>query len=897
MNSNQLGPKRSFERDWKEIRQRLERKIAAAAAQAISARPGGGEIRKPRWPLTPQKQKGPRTYEVKTEDKLTKRGANPRTGMISPSNRTDSSREDHVPRPRASQKWKVNGNQWVCVDVSQSPSSISSVSEYKLSKTTSSAGSESTDTSSEGWGDRFVVNMPSAKEPNPPSMTDEEIRLYQEKKGKLHANEIKRHEMDASKSPKSSSAYRNTPHPKKMNSTPVLQKAMTTSSFQTDTSLSGSLKSDGSRHYYSPDEVGQTRVGSLSDEPKLKQKDLYHKLRAECFMGCMGMDQAGAKNPDEVLLFPNLDDEEEERRSPCPAPKSRNTDEAFRRPGKLPVPQASKIPQIAGQRVTSNPHKVTSNIPVISRPTALTIPPALTVVHATRIPKPPTNGSPVERTATRKEEDVFMSASNVPRVALKPITRSTIQPFRTRPPRTLAQKGSTLRHNITTPENDPFFSENSSSETSPTGHPHTTGDEEYRSTSISPDSDGSAHIATQDFAPASDDHPFSAPTSAVSMKLSPSDIFKNIPRRGPPLDEIHSPAKERALNELLVKKQRAKKAPSVAELDGLQVPQQLPSPPLSASPSPPPRSKPRERKGTHTIRMEIRMKAEKARQGAEEAKSASSRLTAARQHAERLAEARAAYDRVKAQSAVKGMRPPMDELREQKLNTERINEARKAYKAAKAKEQTENASEPQKQEAEEKPKSTTAASTSVPRSSKPSVEAKPVRKSRRTGAQRRAPSQTENKSPDDTIDSGPKKKTDTGNSKRDSMPDLSPSMGVLYLSLINLFDFLHHKQIYSDVLRYSQKLPQMALHCFKVCKSLAEAWIEFKETGTLPKSCTDDFGNFAKDIGQALVNFAVLGLVLIVVGRAAGYIVVVASWIVWFCKPFAWVFGGFIGST
>jgi hypothetical protein len=310
--------------------------------------------------------------------------------------------------------------------------------------------------------------------------------------------------------------------------------------------------------------------------------------------------------------------------------------------------------------------------------------------------------------------------------------------------------------------------------------------------------------------------------------------------------------------------------------------------------------------------MEIRTKAEKARLGPEEAKSASSRLTAARQHAERLAEARAAYDRVKAQSAAKGARAPMDELREQKLNTERINEARKAYKASKAKEETENKPEGKAREPEaEKPKSTpasastaTATTTTTTSSSlssdaprqKSSGEAKTSRKPRRSGVKRRSPSQTENKHTPKEPAREVKKETVVSNAENPvPAPDISISSGVMYISLINLYDFLHRQRVYSDVLFYSQKLPQMALHCFKMCKRLAEAYIEYNQTGVLPKSCTDDLGQFSRDIGQALVNFAVLGLVFIVIGRAAGYVLLVASWIVWFCRPFGWFFGRLIG--
>ncbi|CRG86856.1 hypothetical protein PISL3812_03868 [Talaromyces islandicus] len=937
--SSLLGPKRSFDRDWKEIRQRLERKIAAAAAQAISARPGGGgsggdNIRRPRWPLTPPKAKGSRVYEVKLEDKLKGRGANPRTGVVSPSNRTDSSHEDHAPRPRVSQKWKVNGNQWISVDISQSPSLASSASpDYKLTKAVSSASSGTTDISSGSWGDRFVVHMPSAKEPNPPSMSDEEIRMYQENRGKMYGNRDKRHEMDASK-PKPTSEHRNTPHPRNA-SDAALQ------SGQKITRETNSVRSNGSQGYYSPDEVGRTRNSPLSDEPKVKQKELYHKLRAECFMGCVGMDQVGAKNPDEVLLFPNLDDEDEEcRSSQPPAPKSRDTGAGnIKQQSKPPAAQTSRLPQMANSRPPYPRHKMTNNQLTTSRPEALKIPPALTAAYSTtKIPKPASGkGSPVGNPTRKDEEDIFISASSVARVAPKPLTRSTIQASRTR--RTpdgssRPNKGSALRHNVTTPENDLSFT-HPSSVSSPSSIPPGKDSPCSRSDSVSPDFDGSISQTRQNSTATSNDSPISLPFSDDSTKLSSNDIFKRIPGAGSPHHEIHSPAGARTRNELLVKNQRAApKTPSVAELDGFQVPQQLPSPPLSTSPSPPRApsksrdgaKRPGDKRGTHTIRVEIRMKAEKARQGAEEAKAVSSRLTAARQHAERLAEARIAYDRVKAQSAAKGVRSPMDELLEQRLNTERINEARKAYKAARAKEEMEKKNpEPKAREPEAKPKITPIVSTATPPSTAPppstatpsstaipsssatpssstnaprhkySGEAKAARKPRKCGAKRQSLSQNENTNTASEPVQDDEKETTVRKVNISPAPDISLSFGVVYLSLINLYEFVHRQRVYSDVLFYSQKLPHMAAQCFKVCKCLAEAYVEYNQTGELPKYCTEDIGQFARDIGQALVNFAILGMVFIVIARAAGYIVLLASWILWFCRPFGWFFGRLIG--
>jgi hypothetical protein len=314
------------------------------------------------------------------------------------------------------------------------------------------------------------------------------------------------------------------------------------------------------------------------------------------------------------------------------------------------------------------------------------------------------------------------------------------------------------------------------------------------------------------------------------------------------------------------------------------------------------------------------MKAEKARQGAAAAKSASERLAAARQHAERLAEARAAYEKAKSQSTAKNTRDPMDELRQQKLNTERINEARKAYKAAKAREEAEHAERQAKKEAEEaarqaerealrqeerqaearrkeaKVKSKPIPSSSSRTKTEPTIsldDAKPIRKTRKSATRRQ--SIAEKKSKCDSIIDEPEIPF---NAPIDPyLTDTALSFGIFYLSFTKFHSFLRDHKVYSQILLSCKKLFQMAAHCLKVCKRLASAWLEYNQNGCLPQSCVDDFGGFAADIAQALVNFAVLCFVFVVVVRMAGYIVVVTNWMVWFCRPVGWVFGNLLSAV
>ncbi|KAE8549994.1 hypothetical protein EYB25_008519 [Talaromyces marneffei] len=880
LQNSRIEPKKSFDRDWKEIRQRLERKIAAAAAQAISGRPGGADSRsRHRW-ATPPKQKE-RFYQVKNEDKLTTRGANPRTGVVSPSNRTDSSNEDYVSRPRVSQIWKVNGDQWMSVDVAQTPSPQSSPLSYTLAKTVSCAGSGSTDlSSSDDWEDRFVVHMPSANDPNPPSMTAEQIRLYQEKMGKLYRPCFSRHEMDASKPSSGSPEPRLTQQAKKMSSIPVLQRGTTPNSVSTDSSQSISPPLDEPRQYFSPDEVGRARVSPVTDNAKLKQKELFKKLREECFMGCMDVDQAAAKNPDEILLFPNSDDENDSQVSSVA--RSDEESDKVKSSNMSRTLQTSKLPQTSDHTLARAAQKVLGK-PQPATPSVL----ALTSTQPTKIPKP-WSASPTTGQHTTKEDDgtIFASSFTGAGTSKTGLQRSWTRPVKgtSRPP------GFNNDDNRRTPENDLFF--DSSSPGSSHGTSHSS-------------SESSKSVSSNLSSKMPEDSNISTSQSNNRVTPSPNDNSKNNPPR---LHKYFSPT---------VADLETPKTPHVAELDGFQVPQQLPSPPLSCSPSPPPakpkaetvasNEKPRkiEKRDTHTIRMEIRMKAEQARQGAAAAKSASERLAAARQHAERLAEARAAYDKAKLRNTAKPTKEPMDELRQQKLNTERINEARKAYKAARAREEAEKQAERDaERQAEIRRKEAKMNSKPIPFSSSAktepagsSNEAKPTRKTRKSAVWRQ--SIPEKKSTCEDVGSRDVDELETPiNAPIDPyLTDTALSFGVFYLSFTKFHAFLRGHNVYSQILLYCENLFQMASHCFKVCKRLAGVWLEYNQYGSLPQACVDEFGELAADIGQALINFAILCFVFVVMVKTAGYIVIMTNWMAWFCRPVGWIFGNLLSAV
>ncbi|EZF31618.1 hypothetical protein H109_02473 [Trichophyton interdigitale MR816] len=141
---------------------------------------------------------GPRrtSQTVSRDDFLTVRGANPRTGVISPDLTDDSHSDDVDPQIENSggtmnnQKWRLKGDQWISLDASErtpvpTPSSDAGMNSSLLISSRDQAEAHVAFLSDAGvplknLEDRFVVNMPSAREPNPPSMTPRQIADFQQ---------------------------------------------------------------------------------------------------------------------------------------------------------------------------------------------------------------------------------------------------------------------------------------------------------------------------------------------------------------------------------------------------------------------------------------------------------------------------------------------------------------------------------------------------------------------------------------------------------------------------------------------------------------------------------------------------------------------------------------------
>ncbi|EFQ99927.1 hypothetical protein MGYG_02934 [Nannizzia gypsea CBS 118893] len=141
---------------------------------------------------------GPRrtSQTVSRDDFLTARGANPRTGVVSPDLTDHSHLDDLEPQVDNSggamnnQKWRLKGDQWISLDASErtpvpTPPSNAGMNSSLLISSRDQAEAHVAFLAESGvplknLEDRFVVNMPSVREPCPPSMTPQQIADFQQ---------------------------------------------------------------------------------------------------------------------------------------------------------------------------------------------------------------------------------------------------------------------------------------------------------------------------------------------------------------------------------------------------------------------------------------------------------------------------------------------------------------------------------------------------------------------------------------------------------------------------------------------------------------------------------------------------------------------------------------------
>ena len=220
-------------------------------------------------------------------------------------------------------KWRTDGDQWVNYETRDNTPQKSETTDTASDSSPHSNPSISPVSADDSmtdcdWEDRFVVHMPSAKDPSPPTMTADQIEEYQksiEKKrrtgrrvpapepvrpsprpsprssfGDNRRDSSTQERRRVSDQSKNEEVREPAPPPHQEPDRPTNQAAQ-----------NNTLQPQG--HWYSPDEVGKNRISTIWEESPTRTKDRRQSTPDGSFLGCKEINGPGTKNPDEILLF------------------------------------------------------------------------------------------------------------------------------------------------------------------------------------------------------------------------------------------------------------------------------------------------------------------------------------------------------------------------------------------------------------------------------------------------------------------------------------------------------------------------------------------------------------------------------------------------------------------
>ncbi|KAK5806193.1 hypothetical protein VI817_000451 [Penicillium citrinum] len=298
---------RSREHTWRKLRDRFEKDVSPLSQRNSFVRSRNSDQNG-----SPEKSNTRKPNQAQSA----KRGA--RSAIPSPHNR--------IPKHNSRNNLTVNASS-KCRDADHR-SNRPGRSNTNLESSPPSVSPISADESVADWEDRFVVHMPSAKDPNPPTMTTQEISNFQKdlerrkrerRRGRGRVSDISAvSSRDASMERENNSQPTQRSQPGQRTETFKTYKGRPSQSEpasdrqQATTSHSQSPQSQADQNnYYSPEEIGKNRISTIWEESSpSKPKDKRLSQNDGSFLGCKEINGPGVKNPDEILLFSSGQDSE-----------------------------------------------------------------------------------------------------------------------------------------------------------------------------------------------------------------------------------------------------------------------------------------------------------------------------------------------------------------------------------------------------------------------------------------------------------------------------------------------------------------------------------------------------------------------------------------------------------
>ncbi|KAJ5124049.1 uncharacterized protein N7515_007874 [Penicillium bovifimosum] len=278
---------KSREQGWRKIQDKFEKESPISEKSAQSK-----ESRNDESPISRISYQRSRPTNCTPTNLGSHRAGGVQSGIPSPSTATSSpvqaARSNaSISRPVDSlNKWRKQGDQWINMDVTGDTPHKSSRTDTTVDSSPRSHPSVSPvsteDSSVTDWEDQFVVNMPTAKDPNPPMMTAQQIAEYQKSIERVHREGGQMHQQQQQLSYQQPQAQ---PQPQ----------------------AGAASQRQAVNHYYSPDEIGNNRISTIWEESPTKVKEKRHPQNADgSFLGCREI--SGEKNPDEILTFASPED-------------------------------------------------------------------------------------------------------------------------------------------------------------------------------------------------------------------------------------------------------------------------------------------------------------------------------------------------------------------------------------------------------------------------------------------------------------------------------------------------------------------------------------------------------------------------------------------------------------
>ncbi|KAL4917246.1 hypothetical protein BDW62DRAFT_86554 [Aspergillus aurantiobrunneus] len=186
----------------------------------------------------------------------------------------------------------------------------SSSQKFKTDSTTDSSYNSNSSVSpisgpsTKEWEDKFVVNMPSAREPNPPTLNVRQITQYQNSIEKVQKEGVSMVDPDTLPSPRTLTPEHHLRPPDQNGKRLGMLDGQDSRPSSSNKDADSGLTYPDHPHYYCPDEVGKQRFSTIWEESSTSPKQKSPNANPDgSFLGCKEINGPHDRNPDEILYF------------------------------------------------------------------------------------------------------------------------------------------------------------------------------------------------------------------------------------------------------------------------------------------------------------------------------------------------------------------------------------------------------------------------------------------------------------------------------------------------------------------------------------------------------------------------------------------------------------------